>query len=317
MRAVKVICILLGFVTLPAAAIGQATVTAADITRLEDTAAEIERSAAALKASDPTLAATVERSLAELREEIAYVKVKLRREEPVSRAEYSALRDRLETLRVKADARKVSADPVVQDDPIARVYTVPVGTELDVRLQDPLNSGTAKPEQRFEATTVVDFLMRNELVIPAGAVVRGFVSSVRAAGRLDRRGSLTLSFDELRIGNRSFRMRATVIEALDGKVREDATRIGAGAVVGAIVGGILGGTKGALIGVIVGGGGTIAATEGTDVDLPAGTVLRIRLDQPLEIAMGALQGGLFRDTRRSDKMPRQEAARCRPSVHAC
>jgi hypothetical protein len=34
----------------------------------------------------------------------------------------------------------------------------------------------------------------------------------------------------------------------------------------------------------VGGGGTIAATEGADVDLPAGTILRIRLDQALEIA---------------------------------
>jgi hypothetical protein len=128
--------------------------------------------------------------------------------------------------------------------------------------------------------------MRNELVIPAGSVVRGFVSSVRAAGHIDRRGSLTLSFDEIRIGNSSYRLRATVTHALDGKVREDATRIGAGAVVGAIVGGILGGTKGALLGVLVGGGGTIAATEGTDVDLPAGTILRIRLDQPVEITKG-------------------------------
>jgi hypothetical protein len=35
--------------------------------------------------------------------------------------------------------------------------------------------------------------------------------------------------------------------------------------------------------VLVGGGGTIAATEGSDVDLPVGTILRIQLDQPLEI----------------------------------
>jgi outer membrane lipoprotein SlyB len=74
-----------------------------------------------------------------------------------------------------------------------------------------------------------------------------------------------------------------VTEALDPKVHQDATRIGAGAVVGAIIGGLLGGGKGALLGVLVGGGGTIAATEGSDVDLPVGTVLRIRLDQPLEI----------------------------------
>jgi len=51
--------------------------------------------------------------------------------------------------------------------------------------------------------------------------------------------------------------------------------------VGAIIGGILGGFKGALAGILIGGGGTIAATEGKDVELPPGTVLRVRLDSPL------------------------------------
>jgi len=37
--------------------------------------------------------------------------------------------------------------------------------------------------------------------------------------------------------------------------------------------------------VLVGGGGTIASTEGSNVDLPAGTVLRVRLDQPLDVTM--------------------------------
>jgi hypothetical protein len=153
-----------------------------------------------------------------------------------------------------------------------------------VRLQTPLNSGTATVEKRFEATTIVDYQIDNETVVPAGSIVRGFVSSVRAAGKIDRRGSMTLSFDEIRIGNRSMRLRASVVQALDGKVGGDATKIGAGAVVGGIIGGLLGGGKGALLGVLVGGGGTIAATEGSDVDLPVGTILRIRLDQTLQIA---------------------------------
>jgi hypothetical protein len=277
--ALTLVCLLVASV-----AYGQAAVTAADLDRLDATAAEIGRQATTLKATDATLAASIERSLAELRDEITYLKVRLRKEGSVPRAEYASLRDRLDTLGIKAQGdRKVTADPVVQDDPIARKYTIPVGTELDVRLQDPLSSKTAKPEQRFEATLVEDYLMRGEVAIPAGSVARGFVSSVRAAGHLDRRGSLTLSFDELRINTTSFRLRATVQQALSADVREDRTRIGAGAVVGGVVGAILGGAKGALLGVIVGGGGTIAATEGADVELPAGTVLRIRLDQPLEV----------------------------------
>jgi hypothetical protein len=41
--------------------------------------------------------------------------------------------------------------------------------------------------------------------------------------------------------------------------------------------------KGALIGVLIGGGGTMVATEGKDVTLPAGTLLRVRMDTPPEI----------------------------------
>ena len=60
-------------------------------------------------------------------------------------------------------------------------------------------------------------------------------------------------------------------------------RIGTGAGVGAIIGGILGGFKGALAGILIGGGGTIAATEGKEVELPQGTVLRVRFDSPVHI----------------------------------
>ena len=49
------------------------------------------------------------------------------------------------------------------------------------------------------------------------------------------------------------------------------------------MGGLLGGVKGAIIGVIVGAGGAIAATEGKDVELLAGTIVRIRFDTPVRV----------------------------------
>jgi hypothetical protein len=74
------------------------------------------------------------------------------------------------------------------------------------------------------------------------------------------------------------------MQALESEgVRGEAARIGTGAGVGAIIGGILGGFKGAITGILIGAGGTIAATEGTDVELPAGTVLRVRLDTGLDL----------------------------------
>ncbi len=256
--------------------------SASDVARLEALVADIERLAVGLKSSDPTLAAQVSRTLAELRDEVTYLRVKVRREGSISRDDYQPIADRLETLRMKARGEKMAGQPL-PDDPVSRMWTVSVDTQLDVRLQTPLNSGTVKVEQRFEATTILDYSMNGTVIIPAGSVVRGFVSSVRPAGRVDRTGSITLSFDELRIDNRSYRLRASVVHAMEGKMSEDATRIGVGAVAGGIIGGILGGLRGALVGVIVGGGGAIAATEGADVDLPVGTILRIRFDQPVDI----------------------------------
>jgi hypothetical protein len=111
--------------------------------------------------------------------------------------------------------------------------------------------------------------------------VRGIVSSVNRASRTDRKGSLTLSFDQVTVNGRSYPMRGTVTQALESEgIRGEVPRIGVGSAVGAIIGGIIGGGKGALIGVLVGAGGTLAATEGKDVTLPAGTVLRVRLDSP-------------------------------------
>ena len=266
------------------AAFAQATTTAADISRLETAAADIGRQIDTVRRTDATLAEDLSKSLVDLTDEVTYLRVKMKREGAVTRDEYSSLRDRLETLRIRADGQKVTAQPVIGDPEPASSSTVPVGTEFDVRLQTALSSGTATVEQRFEATTVLDYSSGGSVVVPAGSVMRGFVSSVRPAGKIERRGSLTLSFDEIRIGNVSYRLRAAVTEAIDSKVGEDATRIGAGAAVGAILGGLFGGGRGALLGVLVGGGGTIAATDGSDVTLPVGTILRVRLDQPLSLA---------------------------------
>lgn len=266
----------------PAAA--QAPVSAPDLTQLDTSVAEVEGLVAKLKAGDPTLAADLQRSLSDVKDEVAYLRVKLRREGKVTREEYVAVRDRIETLRIKAQGPKVSAQPVMEDRP-GRILTVPVGTQFEVRMQQPLESGTAKVEDRFEATTLADVVVQGQTAIPAGSLARGFVSSVKPAGKISRTGSLTLSFDEVRIGETSFRLRASVVQALDPKMTEDVGKISVGGAAGGVVGGLIGGIKGALLGVLIGAGGTIAATEGSDVKLPMGAVLRIRVDQPLDVVV--------------------------------
>ena len=270
----------------------QNAVTTADIQRLEDTIDDASRDVAQMRTRDSRLASDLERELNDARDEAVYLKVKLRKNEPVARSEYSSLRDRVEDIRSEArgDVARRRSTTSDSDRRSARVVSsedgdVPVGTELDVRLQTPLSSKTAQVEDRFEATTMVDLRDdRERVLIPAGSVLRGVVSSVTKAGRIERQGKMTLAFDRITVNGRDYPMRATVTEALESEgIRAEAGKIGAGAGVGAIIGGILGGVKGALTGILIGAGGTIAATEGTDVELPAGTVLRVRVDTPLDL----------------------------------
>jgi hypothetical protein len=122
------------------------------------------------------------------------------------------------------------------------------------------------------------------VLLPAGSVVRGVVSAVDPADRLHRAGSLTLSFDEMTVRGRTYPMRAMATNVFEsGGIRDEAGTAGIGAGAGAILGGVLGGLKGAILGAVIGAGGAIAATEGKDIELPAGSIIRIRLDSPVSI----------------------------------
>ena len=290
---------------LPAAA--QTTVTPADIQRLQDQVYDASGDVARLRGTNADQATQLQQQLDDLRDEVTYLKVKLRKEGSVPYSDYTDLRDRISDVRTQArggtparsgSGRWDTSQPSpgtspggmyggTTDQPAPRSTQVrdnevPSGQEMDVRLERELSSDTAQVEDRFDATTVVDLYQGNEVLIPAGSVMRGVVSSVDKATRTDRRGSLTVAFDQITIRGRNYPIHATVTRALESKgIKGEIGRIGAGSAVGAVIGGILGGAKGALLGVLIGGGGTIAATEGKDVTLPAGTILRVQFDQPL------------------------------------
>lgn len=154
-----------------------------------------------------------------------------------------------------------------------------VGQELDVRLQSALSSETSTVEQRFEATTAVDLMQDGRVMVPAGSVVRGVVSDVKPSGRIDRVGSLTLSFDQMVVRGRTIPIRGMATQVFESRgIRDEVGTAGAGAGVGGVIGGLLGGVKGAILGAVIGAGGAIAATDGKDVHLPAGSIVRVRLD---------------------------------------
>jgi hypothetical protein len=295
----------------PAAAAQQQyqAVTQADIQKLQDNAYLADRDIGTLRDRDASRATQLATELSDLKDEVVYLKVKLRKQGSLDRNEFADLRNRIDDVRTRAQsttqysnntATRGSATTTTAANagsnangrtqaggtrtPARGTTEIPAGTEMDVRLSNSLNSGTAMVEDRFEATTMVDVLVDGRTVVPAGSVVRGVVTAVEPAGRLERTARMTVSFDQLTINGRDYPLRGTVTQAIEGEgVKGDATKIGAGAGVGAIIGGILGGVKGALAGVLIGGGGTIAATEGKQVELPQGAVLRVRVDSPVDV----------------------------------
>ena len=280
------------------------SITNSDIQRLQDSIYDASRDVSQLRSRDSATASRLEAELDDARDETVYLKVKLRKNESISRSDYADLRDRIDNIRNRArgdvaGSRSTPSGVGIGDDRAPSSSNdgigtggrtqnpneVPVGTEFDVRLANTLSSKTSQVEDRFEATTMVDLRdERGRVLVPSGSTMRGVVSSVNKATRTDRKGAMTVAFDRVTINGRAYPIRATVTQALESEgIMGEKEKIGIGAGAGAILGAILGGAKGALAGILIGGGGTIAATEGKDVDLPVGTVLRVRLDSPLSL----------------------------------
>jgi hypothetical protein len=91
---------------------------------------------------------------------------------------------------------------------------------------------------------------------------------------------MTLSFDDMKIGERSFKVRATIAIVIDPKRPKSPTASIDGA---PVVGDMSDRSSTPLVGVFVNAGGTLMSTTGADLELPAGAVLRIRLDRPIDL----------------------------------
>ena len=258
--------------------------TVADIATLER---RVEDARAAYSRVQP---AGDEQELREIEDDLAYLRVKTRRGETVTARERRDLSQRIDRFMTRVGRTSSNNTGVSERAPranrgVAGRGQLPAGSEVDTRLSTHLDSDTAQVEDRVEATTMVDLYQGDDLLIPAGSVLEGYVSSVDRASRTDRKGELTIMFTRLKVNGRTYDVRAYPTQVLESEgIKGEAERIGAGAGVGAIIGGILGGLKGAITGILIGGGGVIAATEGKDVELPPGTVLRVRFDTAVPLA---------------------------------
>ena len=81
---------------------GAQTVGSSDIDRLQNDVYQASSDISRLRSTDSTAASRLQDELDDLRDEVTYLKVKLRKEGNINRADYTEVRDRVADLRSRA-----------------------------------------------------------------------------------------------------------------------------------------------------------------------------------------------------------------------
>lgn len=186
-------------------------------------------------------------------------------------------------------------DPTPAPAPAPRVATrsVATGTNIALTLNETLSTETNQVGDSFTGTVQQAITDANgNVVIPAGATVRGRVTQVQKSGRVGETAVLNLAFESVAFGGNSYPLDASVVQANPQRKSRESTgeqvgKAAAGAAAGAILGRVLGKSTGSTIkGAVIGAAAGTAIAMGTaDVDavLPAGSTMIIRVDAPVTV----------------------------------
>lgn len=181
----------------------------------------------------------------------------------------------------------------VSREPRTVTASAGVGTTFAVTLNETLSTETNRVGDMFTATLPSPIRAEDgQIVVPAGAVIRGRLTQVDKSGHVGETGVIALAFESISFEGQSLALDGTVVKA--NPQRKSRTSTGqtvgtaaAGAAAGAVLGRVIGkDAKGTIAGAVIGAAAGTAIAMGTadvDVVLPAGSELVIRLDSPLEV----------------------------------
>jgi hypothetical protein len=189
----------------------------------------------------------------------------------------------------------IAPEPEAQPQPPAppppppppQKVTIPAGTQLSVRLNDPLDSEKNQVGDSFHATLSAPIVIGGDTVIPTGADVVGRVAAVQSAGRFAGSSLLTLELTSLSVNGKTYNVQTNQWSRQGkGEGKNTATKVGVGTAAGAILGGIIGGGRGAAIGAAGGAGagtGVAAAKKGEQIKLGPEAVLNFQTINTLTV----------------------------------
>jgi hypothetical protein len=171
--------------------------------------------------------------------------------------------------------------------PAPKKLIIDQGTQLTVRLIDPIDSEKNQTGDTFHATLNAPLTSDGEEAVPAGVELVGHLTEVKSAGKFAGQSSVVMQLDSLTSGGRTYNIQTDQYSKKgSSRGKNTAEKVGAGAAIGGIIGAIAGGGKGAAIGAAAGagvGGGVQAASKSQQIKLPSETVLNFTLQQPVTV----------------------------------
>jgi len=165
--------------------------------------------------------------------------------------------------------------------------TIPQGTLLQLRTNEPVASKKAQAGTAVEFTVIHDVVFGGVLAIPRGATIHGEVVEAKKAGELSGSPELSLKLDSLDLGGKNYPLASDQFKVKGpNKAGQTAGSALGGALLGAIIGGAAGRGTGAAIGAGAGaaaGTAASAASSGPGVWIPAEALVEFHLSQPLTV----------------------------------
>jgi len=196
-----------------------------------------------------------------------------------------------------------AAPPAAQDDPatptdnaaattpppppMPKKLIIDEGTQLTVRLIDPIDSEKNQTGDTFRATLNAPLTSDGEEAVPAGVELTGHLVDVKSAGKFKGQSAVAMQLDSLKYGGQTYSLQTDQYKKSgSSRGKNTAEKVGGGAIIGGIIGAIAGGGKGAAIGSAAGagvGGGVQAAGKSEQIKLPSETVLNFTLQAPITV----------------------------------
>jgi hypothetical protein len=171
--------------------------------------------------------------------------------------------------------------------PPPKKLVIDQGTQLTVRLVDPIDSEKNQTGDTFHATLNTALAAGGEEAIPAGTDITGHLVDVKSAGKFAGQSEVVLQLDSIHSGGQTYTLQTDQYrKQAASRSKNTGEKVGGGAILGGIIGALAGGGKGAAIGAAAGagaGGGVQAATKSQQIKLPSETVLNFTLQAPVTV----------------------------------